>query len=106
MRVGLAINPPTPVEAILPALGEVDMALVMSVNPGFSGQAFIGHVLEKTRRIRAVLRADQRLEMDGGIGPGQAADVRAAGCDVLVAASAIFKQSVADRAAVVSALRG
>lgn len=106
MGVGLAINPPTPVEAIVPALGAIDMALVMSVNPGFSGQAFIPQVLDKTRRIRAGLRHDQRLEMDGGIGPAQAAEVRAAGCDVLVAASAIFKQRVGDRGAVVATLRG
>jgi ribulose-phosphate 3-epimerase len=82
------------------------MALVMSVNPGYSGQAFIAHTLDKTRAIRQRLREDQRLQMDGGIGPQQAADVRAAGCDVLVAASAIFKHPRSERAGVVAALRG
>lgn len=106
MSVGLAINPPTPVDAILPLLHLCDMALVMSVNPGYSGQAFIAHTLDKTRAIRQRLREDQRLQMDGGIGPQQAADVRAAGCDVLVAASAIFKHPRSERAGVVAALRG
>lgn len=106
MGVGLAINPPTPVEAILPYLDHVDMALVMSVNPGFSGQSFIDDVLTKTRTIRARLRPEQRLEMDGGINPTNAAKVRGAGCDVLVAASALFGVPMADRARVVRDLRG
>jgi len=103
---GVAINPPTPAEAALPEVGAFDLVLVMSVNPGFSGQAFMGEVLEKTRAISARLRPDQRLEMDGGIGPGTAADVRAAGCDVLVAASAVFGSSPNDRAGVIRSLRG
>jgi ribulose-phosphate 3-epimerase len=106
MGVGIAINPPTPVDAIFPVLGLCDMALVMSVNPGYSGQAFIASTLDKTRAIRARLRSDQRLQMDGGIGPAQAGDVRAAGCDVVVAASAIFKQARGERAGVVGGLRG
>ncbi|MBL8744770.1 MAG: ribulose-phosphate 3-epimerase [Phycisphaerae bacterium] len=90
MTVGLAINPPTPVEAVLDLVTEFDLILVMSVNPGFGGQAFIASVLDKVRAIRARLRPSQRLEMDGGIGLDTASDARVAGCDVLVAGSAVF----------------
>lgn len=103
---GLAINPPTPVERTFPVLADFDLILVMSVNPGFSGQKFIAEVLEKTRTLKPRLRPDQRLEMDGGIGLETAAEVREAGCDVIVAASAIFGVPPADRARVMGALRG
>jgi len=106
MTAGLAINPPTPVERILPHLGSVDLALVMSVNPGFSGQSFIESVLDKTRAIADELQPDQRLQMDGGIKPSNAPAVREAGCDVLVAASAIYGLPVAKRAAAIAELRG
>ncbi len=71
MTSGLCINPPTPVEKILPHVGKVDLILVMSVNPGFGGQKFIEESLDKTRTIKKLLRKDQRLEMDGGIKPRQ-----------------------------------
>ncbi len=103
---GVAVNPATPAEAVLPEVAAFDLVLVMSVNPGFSGQAFIGAVLDKTRVISACLRPEQRLEMDGGIGPGNAAGVREAGCDVLVAASAVFGVPEAQRTPVIVALRG
>ncbi|MDX2132618.1 MAG: ribulose-phosphate 3-epimerase [Planctomycetota bacterium] len=106
MQAGLAINPPTPVEAILPVVGEVDLVLVMSVNPGFAGQAFIPGVLGKTRAVRERLRPDQRLQMDGGITPSNAGEVRDAGCDVLVAASAVFGVAPSERAGVMRRLRG
>ncbi|MFO0831419.1 MAG: ribulose-phosphate 3-epimerase [Phycisphaerales bacterium] len=106
LKAGLAINPPTPADAILPVLSHPDMILVMSVNPGFSGQAFIDESLTKTRAIRNHLGPHQRLQMDGGIGPAQAEAVRTAGCDVLVAASAIFKRPKDERAEVVRQLRG
>lgn len=106
MRAGLAINPPTPIDALLPVIQQPDLILVMSVNPGFSGQAFIDESLAKTRVARSHLRAQQRLQMDGGIGPAQAEAVRVAGCDVLVAASAIFKRPRNERADVVRMLRG
>tara|TARA_B100001059_G_scaffold203825_1_gene212736 strand:- start:7749 stop:8435 length:687 start_codon:yes stop_codon:yes gene_type:complete len=102
--VGIAVNPPTPWESIEPWLAEVDLALVMSVNPGFSGQSFIGDVLEKTRAISSRLRDDQRLQMDGGVNLKTVADCRDAGCDLLVAASAIFGSD--DFASTISALRG
>jgi ribulose-phosphate 3-epimerase len=104
MTAGLAINPPTDLERARPLVSAFDLILVMSVNPGFAGQDFIADVLEKTKRLRDRLRDDQRLEMDGGINAETAASCRAAGCDVLVAASAIFKAS--DYAAAVRSLRG
>jgi ribulose-phosphate 3-epimerase len=106
MHAGLAINPPTAVERILPHLGSIDMALVMSVNPGFSGQKFIHETLMKTARIRAELRPDQRLQMDGGVSPENAAAVREAGCDVIVGGSAIFGQSSENRAKAIARMRG
>lgn len=106
MDAGLAINPPTPVERVLPHVGDVDMILVMSVNPGFAGQAFIPEVLEKTRAIRSRLRPNQRLQMDGGLGLSNARTVREAGCDVMVAGSSFFGVPQAERAAVVAGLRG
>jgi ribulose-phosphate 3-epimerase len=106
VSVGIAINPPTPVERIEPYLGWADLILVMSVNPGFSGQSFIADTLAKTRAIRPKLRPDQRLQMDGGISGLNAGRVREAGCDVLVAASAIFGVEPAARAGVITDLRG
>jgi len=106
MSAGVAINPPTPVERILPYLEFADLILVMSVNPGFSGQAFIEASLAKTRFIKPRLRPAQRLEMDGGISGRNAAKVREAGCDVLVAASAVFGVEPMARAGVIADLRG
>ncbi|MFN7019743.1 MAG: ribulose-phosphate 3-epimerase [Phycisphaerales bacterium] len=105
VSVGLAINPPTPVEAVLPHLGYFDLLLVMSVNPGFSGQAFIPEVLTKVRRVGEELTPTQRLQMDGGISAENAGICQDAGCDVLVAASAIFGKPTKERGAVITALR-
>jgi ribulose-phosphate 3-epimerase len=106
MSVGLAINPPTPVAAIDEFLPEFDMILVMSINPGFSGQAFMEETLQTTRHIRDRLNSSQRLEMDGGVSPANAQIVREAGCDVLVAASAIFGKPASERLGAIRALRG
>lgn len=106
MTAGLAINPPTPVESILPVAGEFDLILVMSVNPGFSGQSFIAESLKKTEWVRAAVGDRVRVQMDGGIGPANAQAVRTAGCDVLVAASAVFGVPRAERAGVIARLRG
>ncbi|MBX3357358.1 MAG: ribulose-phosphate 3-epimerase [Phycisphaeraceae bacterium] len=103
---GLALNPPTPVSDILGVLAEPDLILVMSVNPGYSGQAFISETLDKATQIRPRLRTTQRLEMDGGIRPENAAEVRGAGCDVMVAASAVFGVPAGDRPRIIRALRG
>lgn len=94
IQAGLTLNPETPVDAVLPHLGSVDLALVMSVHPGFGGQKFIDGALDKVRAIRGVLDARHlapELEVDGGIKPENAARVVAAGATVLVAGSAIFE---------------
>jgi ribulose-phosphate 3-epimerase len=101
---GIAINPDTDVAAVLPIVEHFEMVLVMSVVPGYSGQAFIERVLSDVREIRAVLRPDQRLEMDGGIGPETAPACVEAGCDVLASASAIFSQPPEARAGVIGQL--
>jgi ribulose-phosphate 3-epimerase len=92
-RAGVAINPGTPVSAVDDLLAEVDLVLVMSVNPGFGGQAFIPRALDKLARCRAMLTArglTAELEVDGGIGPENADRVVAAGATVLVAGSAVY----------------
>jgi len=106
LTAGVAINPPTPIERVLPYLEPADLVLVMSVNPGFSGQAFIDTSLAKTCFLRSKLRVDQRLEMDGGISGRNAAAIREAGCDVIVSASAIFGVETVARSGVISDLRG
>jgi len=90
---GVTLNPGTPAVAIQPALGLADQALVMSVNPGFSGQSFIPESVEKIRQIRAMLdeiRSPARLEVDGGIAPETLPQVRGAGADVFVSGSFVF----------------
>jgi len=104
MSAGLAINPPSNVDLILPFVEHFDLILIMSVHPGFSGQAFISSVLDKVRRVKPLLRADQRLEIDGGVNAETAPQCLQAGCDVLVAASAIFHAS--DYARAIADLRG
>ena len=94
VRPGITLNPETPVDTVLPHLGAVDLALVMSVRPGFGGQKFIESALDKVRAIRAALdqrRLGAELEVDGGIKPDNAARVAAAGATVLVAGSAIYE---------------
>ena len=94
VRPGLTLNPETPVEMVLPHLGSVDLALVMSVHPGFGGQKFIESALGKIKAIRAALDAKRlraELEVDGGIKPDNARRVVEAGATVLVAGSAIFE---------------
>lgn len=103
LSAGLAINPDTAAEAIVPFLGSVELALVMSVHPGFSGQRFIPSVLPKTRALRAAGPASLRVQMDGGVAPDSAPACRDHGCDVIVAASAIFGRS--DYGAAIRALR-
>lgn len=93
MRVGLVLNPETPLDAVVPYLEEIDILLFMSVHPGFGGQAFLPEVLDKVRAARAIV--DERglpveLEIDGGINLETAPLAAAAGADILVAGSAIF----------------
>lgn len=91
---GVALNPATPVSSLEEILPFVDLVLVMSVNPGFGGQEYIPTSTRKIARVRAMIdalgRGDVELEVDGGIGPHNAAEVVAAGATVLVAGSAIF----------------
>ena len=92
-KAGVAINPATPVEVLDPVLGDVDLVLVMSVNPGFGGQAFIPGALDKLRSLRARIDASGRnidLEVDGGINLETAPLAIEAGADVLVAGTASF----------------
>ena len=90
-RAGVALNPGTPIDVIEPVLDEIDLILVMSVNPGFGGQRFIEASLDKIRRARALLAGRGiHLEVDGGVNAETAPKVIAAGADVLVAGSAIF----------------
>jgi ribulose-phosphate 3-epimerase len=103
MTAGLAINPPTDVASILPFLGHFDLILIMSVNPGFSGQQFIPSALEKARIVKPRLRPEQRMEVDGGVNERTAPQCIDAGFDVLVAASAIF--NAPDYAAAIAQLR-
>jgi ribulose-phosphate 3-epimerase len=103
-RVGITLNPATPIETILPAIEHVDVVLVMSVVPGFGGQKFMPQVLPKVREVRKRLRPDQRLEIDGGIHEATIAIAREAGVDWFVVGSGIFDHS--DRAAAIRELRG
>jgi ribulose-phosphate 3-epimerase len=88
--VGVAINPATPVGALAELAGAIDMALCMTINPGWAGQPFIAHSLDKIERIRAIVGADVAVEVDGGIDPETAPGCRTAGANVFVAGSAIF----------------
>ena len=91
VKVGVALNPGTPAEAILEIVDQVDLVLVMSVWPGFGGQSFIRETLDKVRVIANQLREDQWLEIDGGITLDTIADAVAAGADTLVAGTAVFR---------------
>ncbi len=88
--VGVAINPATPVGALAEIAGEVDMALCMTVNPGWGGQAFIAHSLDKLPRVRAIVGDGVAVQVDGGVDPDTAPQCLHAGANVFVAGSAIF----------------
>src|SRR6516225_11769706 len=91
-KAGVSLNPSTPENVIEYVLDRIDLVLVMSVNPGFGGQAFIPSQVEKVRRIRAMIDGrDIDLEVDGGVTPETAPALAAAGANVLVAGSAVFK---------------
>lgn len=104
---GLAVNPGTPVDPLLPHLESLDLLLVMSVEPGFGGQSFMPEVLDKVRALCAALAErglDVPIEIDGGIGPDNAADCRAAGASWLVAGSSVF--GAGDAAEAIRRIRG
>ncbi|WP_043427898.1 ribulose-phosphate 3-epimerase [Cystobacter fuscus] len=105
-RPAVVLNPATPLSAVEEVLGEVDMVLLMSVNPGFGGQGFIPHTVDKVRRLRAMLEArglTTHIQVDGGINSETARLVVAAGADVLVAGSYVF--GAKDYAAAIHSLR-
>ncbi len=106
MTTGVSLNPPTPVEKIREYLEHADLALVMSVNPGFSGQSFIEDVLEKVVCIRTEYEYRGRLQMDGGVRGVTATRCVSSGCDVVVAASAIFGESRERWSGIIHDLRG
>ncbi|MBK6721739.1 MAG: ribulose-phosphate 3-epimerase [Pyrinomonadaceae bacterium] len=92
-KAGVAINPATPIEALTEALPYADFILLMSVNPGFGGQKFIPTMLDKLRRLRAMIEArglDVRIEIDGGVDADNISDVADAGAEIIVAGSAVF----------------
>jgi ribulose-phosphate 3-epimerase len=106
-QAGLVFNPATPLDILEWVIDKVDLVLIMSVNPGFGGQKFIPASLEKLKRARKIIDdsgRDIRLEIDGGVKPDNAAEIREAGADTIVAGSAIFGQD--DYARVIRALRG
>jgi ribulose-phosphate 3-epimerase len=108
-KAGVALNPATPVSMVEQVLGDVDLVLVMSVNPGFGGQSFIESQLEKIRILRSMINKlgkDIDLEVDGGVNVETAPRIIAAGADVLVAGTAGFAGGAASYASNIAALRG
>ena len=106
VKVGLTVKPATPAEVIEPWLKDLDMVLVMTVEPGFGGQSFMADQLPKIRRIREMIEFANpscELEVDGGVAPDTAPLVIEAGANVLVAGSAVFGKP--DRAAIIETLR-
>ncbi len=105
-KAGLVLNPATPLDGIRHVLPQLDMLLLMSVNPGFGGQKFIPYTLDKLREARAAiddLGLDTRLEIDGGVTPDNIAEIARAGADTFVAGSAIFNKD--DYKAVIDHMR-
>lgn len=105
-KAGLVFNPATPLSYLDHVLDQLDLVLIMSVNPGFGGQSFLPSALDKLRRVRALIDRsgrDIRLEIDGGVKTDNIAGIAEAGADTFVAGSAIFSQS--DYAGVVAAMK-
>ena len=106
MQAGVAINPHTPVDALKDILADIDLVCMMSVNPGFGGQAFIPHTLQKIIQLRRMIDEQSlqvKIEMDGGVTVENAKRIIAAGADVLVAGNTVFKS--ADPAGIIRALK-
>ncbi len=107
IKSGVALNPGTPIEAIEWVIDDVDLVLVMSVNPGFGGQSFIPSAVERVRRVKALV-GDRpiEIEVDGGVGPSNSHELIEAGATVLVAGSAVFRGGTpADYEANIAAIR-
>ena len=108
MKAGIALNPSTPVAVLEDIASDLDMILIMSVNPGFGGQKFIPQTLRKIKKAKALFayvnRKDAVVEVDGGVNAATIEGVREAGVDIVVAGSAVF--GAEDRAAMIQTLRG
>ncbi len=108
-KVGVSLNPATPVSMVEELMGDIDLILVMSVNPGFGGQSFIDSQLDKIKTLRMMIEKTGRpieLEVDGGVNRDNAAQIIAAGADVLVAGTASFAGGPSAYAENIKALRG
>ena len=108
VKAGVVLNPATPVNVIEPVIDDIDLVLIMSVNPGFGGQKFISSQLAKIEAARKIIDQTGRdiyLEVDGGVDAETAPKCIAAGANMLVAGSAVFKGAAGDYAANISALR-
>ena len=108
-KAGVALNPATPLSAVEWVLPQIDLLLIMSVNPGFGGQSFIPYSLQKLREARKMIEKTGRdidLEVDGGVKLSNAEEILAAGANVLVAGSAVFKGSAAANAEAFPQLMG
>jgi ribulose-phosphate 3-epimerase len=108
VKAGVSLNPATPWQVVEPIIGDVDLVLVMSVNPGFGGQKFIRSQLDKIAALRGLIDGhgvDVRLEVDGGVNSDTVADVLTAGADALVAGTAVFSGGPSAYAGNITALR-
>lgn len=106
MKAGIALNPHTPVSALEHVIADLDLVLIMSVNPGFGGQKFIQQAIEKVRQTKALILASGStalIEVDGGVNTTTGAELVAAGADALVAGSFVFNNP--DPKAVISSLK-
>ena len=106
MKVGVALNPHTPIELLKDILQDIDMVLIMSVNPGFGGQSFIPHTINKIKRMREMIDEqllNVKIQIDGGVTTDNAPLIVEAGADVLVAGSFVFK--AADPIKAIAALK-
>jgi ribulose-phosphate 3-epimerase len=94
MHAGVAINPHTPVDSLKDILKDIDLVCIMSVNPGFGGQSFIPHTIDKIKQLKSMineLHLNVKIEIDGGVTLDNASSIIAAGADVLVAGNTVFK---------------
>ncbi len=106
-KAGIAVNPATPIESLVDIISDLDLVNVMSVNPGFGGQSFIGQAVAKIQRLSQLINhcgCSTLIQVDGGVNPETSQLVRDAGAHVLVAGTAVFKAP--DRAAMIRELRG
>ena len=96
IHVGVAVNPHTPVETLSDIINDIDLVCLMSVNPGFGGQAFIPNTLSKIRQLHQLIQtknSEAKIEIDGGVTLENAAEILKAGADVLVAGNTVFKSA-------------